>query len=259
MSLVARTPLPAAASQTERRRGASCAAVVTCAPAEKRASPVTALFLAGALLFAPAAQAELNAADSALVTAAQLQDTLDESGASALFASAAEAGRGAAVAFGSAAASAAADAAPVVLDSLSSAAAVAAPVVANAAVEGAKLAGSLLFEGAKAAAPYVGAGLQMAGEAALKGATAAAPYVGSGLQQLGEVVQEGARAAAPVVLEGVNTVGGAVAEGARGAWNASMASGVKSAAGEWVPICCSTNSCLQGPAACGLPPVANAP
>jgi hypothetical protein len=93
----------------------------------------------------------------------------------------------------------------------------------------------------------------MAGEAAVEGAKQAAPYVGAGLQKVGEAVEEGARAAAPKVLEGVSTMGGVVADSARDAWNAGMVGGVKSASKEWVPVCCSTNSCLQGPSACGLP------
>lgn len=112
-----------------------------------------------------------------------------------------------------------------------------------------------MWEAGKAAAPVVGDGLR-----------AAAPIVGQGLQVAGATALEAGKAAAPIVAEGagklVSALGGVVMEGARGAWNTAassdpvgaLAQAAAGKAGAWVPLCCKTNSCLQGPQVCPTPP-----
>jgi hypothetical protein len=182
------------------------------------------------------AQLEDAATDAADVATAAAGEALVSLGEAA-----GDAAGQAVVALGHAAVDAGAAAAPVIVEALQAAA----PVVGEAA----KTAAGFAFEGVKAAAPVVGQGIVMAGNAAVEVTKAAAPVV---LDATGRVA---------------SAVGEVVLEGARTAWNSAVTSqqggqqggGLDalmmgaSAGGQWVPLCCSTNSCLQGPAACGAP------
>jgi len=216
---------------------------VACASAAEARSPafVAVGLLAVLLLGEPAAALDLGSPDATLMLESSLQDTLVD---------AAESTGSMLSALGEAAGTAASDAAPVVLDGLQKAASAAAPVAA----EGARVAGSLVWSGAKAAAPIIVEGAKLAAGAALEAGKAAAPYVGEGLKLAGGAALDAATAAAPYVREGLTSLGGTVVESARGAWSSAALSDV---IGDWAPLCCQTNSCIQGAAACGAPPVAH--
>ena len=177
------------------------------------------------------------------ILAAQMQDAAEDAAQAA-----SEAAGDALVSFGAAAGSAASSAALELGHAVADAGAVAAPVV---------------LDGLRSAAPVVGEGIKVVGGLAWEGAKAAAPVVLQGAQFAGSAALEVGKATAPIVVDSagklVSAVGGVVVESVRGAWNSAVLQAtaqqagalVAGTAGEaWVPLCCQTNSCLQGPGAC---------